>query len=228
MYEGARRGVAEQLAEGTWFAATTDLWTSSGGIGEPYMSFTVHYISVDWNLRSHCLETVFFPEDHTAEHIKEMIENILEEWKIKKESLSGITTDSASNMKKAFESFDCVWFSCFGHNLNLSISKVLKIQRVDSATKACRRVVEGFSRSWKRKRELKKKKQAQLKIPEHALIHDVVTRWGSTYEMISRFLEQQQAVCGVLAEDRGSWYLMPKDKDIIVMDEITSAPRWSP
>lgn len=35
------------------------------------------------------------------------------------------------------------------------------------------------------------KKQVELNIPEHALIHDVFTVWGSTFEMISRFLEQQ-------------------------------------
>ncbi|CAL9708203.1 unnamed protein product [Knipowitschia caucasica] len=37
--------------------------------------------------------------------------------------------------------------------------------------------------------------------------------------MISRFLEQQQAVCAVLAGDRSLWHLMPKDTDITVMEE---------
>lgn len=58
----------EQLAEGVWFGATTDLWTSSGGGGEPFMSFTVHYLSADWKLKSHCLETMFFPGPHSREH----------------------------------------------------------------------------------------------------------------------------------------------------------------
>lgn len=39
--------------------------------------------------------------------------------------------------------------------------------------------------------------------------------------MISRFLEQQQAVCGVLAGDRSTWHLMPKDNDIIVLEEVS-------
>ncbi|KAK0136917.1 Zinc finger BED domain-containing protein 1 [Merluccius polli] len=79
----------------------------------------------------YCLETLYFPEDHTAEHITEMMENMLQDWKIKKQSLSGITTNNASNMKKAFENFPCVWFSCFGYNLNLAISKVLKMPRME-------------------------------------------------------------------------------------------------
>jgi len=166
MYKEVRASVEEQLTEGVWFGATTDLWTSSVGGGEPFMSFTIHYLSTDWQLKSHCLETLYFPDDHTAEHITEMMENMLLDWKIKKESLSGITTDNASNMRKAFQSFPCVWFPCFGHNLNLAISKVLKIPRVESATRACRHLVQGFSQSWKRKRELQKK-QAELNIPEH-------------------------------------------------------------
>lgn len=123
-------------------------------------------------------------------------------------------------MKKAFALFPCVWFPCFGHYLNLDISKVLKIPRVESATRAHRHLVQGFSQSWKRKRELQKK-QAALNIPKHSLIHDVVTRWGSTFEMISWFLEQQQAICGVLAGDRSTWHLTPKDTDITVLGKLS-------
>ncbi|KAI2644214.1 E3 SUMO-protein ligase ZBED1 [Labeo rohita] len=102
--------------------------------------------------------------DHTSEKISEMFENMLQEWKISKESLCGITTDNATNMKKAFAEFPC------------------GMQTLDS------RIFSELE-----KEERMKKKQADLELPEHALIHDVVTRWGSTYEMISRFLEQQQA-----------------------------------
>ncbi|XP_068122242.1 E3 SUMO-protein ligase ZBED1-like [Hyperolius riggenbachi] len=215
MYKEVRSSVEQQLKEAMWYAVTTDLWTSSSGGGEPFISFTVHYLSSDWKLICHCLETLFFPEDHTAEHISEMFDNILQDWNLPKESLCGITTDNASNMIE----FPCFWLTCFGLNLNLAINKVLKMQRVESAVRACRHLVQAFSRSWKKKRDLKKK-QSDLELPEHALIHDVVTRWGSTFEMISRFLEQQQAVCAVLAIDRGTWHLMPKDSDIATLENV--------
>jgi len=38
---------------------------------------------------------------------------MLQDWKISKESLCGITTDNATNMKKAFEEFPCVWLTVF-------------------------------------------------------------------------------------------------------------------
>ncbi|XP_051797511.1 E3 SUMO-protein ligase ZBED1-like isoform X2 [Acanthochromis polyacanthus] len=219
LYMEVRASIEEQIIGVEWFGATTDVWTSSGGGGEPYISFTVHYVNADWELKAHCLEALYFPEDHTADHITEMVENMLQDWGLSTENLTGITTDNATNMKKAFTNFPCVWFSCFGHNLNLAISKVLKIPRVEKAVRACRHLVQAFSRSWKKKRELKKK-QGELDIPAHALINDVVTRWGSTFAMISRFLEQQQAVCAVLAADRSSWHLMPSDSDITVLETV--------
>jgi len=82
---------------------------------------------------------------------------MLQERGINTESLVSVKTYNATNMKKAFENdttFPCQWLGCFGHNLNLSISKALKNQRVDSC------LVQGFSRSWKRRRELRNKQEA--------------------------------------------------------------------
>lgn len=218
MYNTVKADVKQSLAQGEYFAATTDLWTSERGGGEPYISFTVHYITPDWQLVSHCLESQFFPEDHTGQNIAEF-NNMLEEWEISKSSLVSVTTDNAANMAKAFEDFPELRLGCFGHSLNLAISKALKMQRVDTAVKACRHLVQAFSRSWKRKRTLREK-QAVLNLPQKALIHDVVTRWGSTFKMVERFLSQQQAVCAALAAERGVWHLMPKDADIAVLEQL--------
>lgn len=86
MYNEVKADITK-LTQGSWFAATTDIWTSSGGGGEPYLSFTIHFVSEECKLESICLETVLFPDDHTTENITEMMENILEEWNIKQEQL---------------------------------------------------------------------------------------------------------------------------------------------
>ncbi|KAJ8416909.1 hypothetical protein AAFF_G00327870 [Aldrovandia affinis] len=97
----------------------------------------------------------------------ECFKGMLEEWKVSRESLCAMTTDNGSNMKRAFQdstNFSSVWLSCFGHNLNLAISKALKVPKVDSAIRACRHLVQGFNRSWKKKRELRHQ-QAKLALP---------------------------------------------------------------
>ena len=66
MYNIVKADLKKSLAHGEFFAATTDLWTSES-------SFTIHYLSPDWQLESHCLETQFFPED--IQNITEFFEN---------------------------------------------------------------------------------------------------------------------------------------------------------
>ena len=50
---------------------------------------------------------------------------------------------------------------------------------------------------------------------------DVVTRWGLTFGMISRILEQQQALSAVLAEDRKNWHRMINDTDLSVLETVS-------
>ncbi len=45
---------------------------------------------------------------------------------------------------------------------------------------------------------------------------------GNESEMISMFLEQQQAVCAVLASDRSTWHCIPKDNDIATLENVNS------
>lgn len=40
--------------------------------------------------------------------------------------------------------------------------------------------------------------------------------------MIARVLEQQQAICAVLAEDRKNWYRMPSDHEFSVLEAVDS------
>lgn len=59
---------------------------------------TIHYLTPDWQLEVQCLETQFFPDNHSAQNIREFFENMLEEWAIKNTDLVSITTDNATNM----------------------------------------------------------------------------------------------------------------------------------
>ena len=45
------------------FSATVDMWTSV--TGDLYLSYTTYCINVEWELKTKCLQTLYFPTDHT-------------------------------------------------------------------------------------------------------------------------------------------------------------------
>ena len=203
-----------------FFSGTTDLWTS--GAGDPYLSFTCHFIDPYWELKSYCLSTQYLPEDHTAHNIKEALSETLHLWKLDRSHLVALTTDSGSNVKAACELLCCRRLSCFGHNLNFSVEKGLDERRVKRTLKICKSAVASFSRSWKKQRDLTQV-QNEKNLPNHKLKLDVVTRWGSSLEMVDRIMEQIEAIRIVLGADRHTSHLVPSWQDCDVMSSIMKA-----
>jgi len=156
LYSAERSKLFDQLSYLVHFSSTTDLWSSTGL--KPYISYTIHYIDVQWNLQSKCLQTHFLPEDHTGEILAESLTTTMELWNLKPENQVCITTDSGSNIVKA-TTRDLKWtrLSCFGHNLHLSITKSMDgDSRCHRALGTCRKIVSTFHCSWKKKRDLSK------------------------------------------------------------------------
>ena len=56
-------------------------------------------------------------------------------------------------------------------------------------------------------------------MPKHKLIADVTTRWGFTFEMVARIIEQQ-AICAVLADDSKSWCKMPSEDEFTTLEDM--------
>ena len=121
------------------------------------------------------------------------------------------------------EAMESTLLSCFGHNLHLGITKALnQDNRCTRALAVAHKIVSTFSISWKRRRELSKAQQ-NLNLPEHSLISDCRTRWGSTQKMIERLIEQEQAVRVVLSSDRKASHLVPTWQDTEVWKAINDA-----
>ena len=121
LYEECRGKVASEVSTALYFATTTDLWSSR--TMEPYISLTLHYIDADFAIKTNCLQTAFFPEDHTGLNIAEGLRQAMTAWDLKEENLVCITTDNASNMKLAAELNGWMRLQCFGHRLHLAIGE---------------------------------------------------------------------------------------------------------
>ncbi|XP_051787617.1 E3 SUMO-protein ligase ZBED1-like [Erpetoichthys calabaricus] len=96
MYKTCCKNVAAELKNVQHFAATSDLWSSR--TMDPFLSLTLHYIDDDWKLHQRCLETAYFPADHTADMIAQGLKDMLSEWDLAEEKLSAITTDNEAEM----------------------------------------------------------------------------------------------------------------------------------
>ena len=55
------------------------------------------------------------------------------------------------------------------------------------------------------------------------VLQDCVTRWGSMEKMVSRILEQEEAIRLVLSSDRKTTHLIPTWQDVQVWEAITKA-----
>ena len=98
----------------------------------------------------------------------------------------------------------------------------MKDPRIDRAVSLCKKVVSSFSFSWKRRRDLAKAQQ-ELNIPEHQLISESPTRWGSRQKIIERLLEQERAVSKILGSDKKTRHLVLHWQDLEVLESVNKA-----
>jgi len=123
LYTQCRTTVETELRDDVQnFAATTDLWSSR--TMEPYMSLTVHFISSDFTMKSRCLQTAFFPADHTGEELAQGLKESLAAWSLEEDKMVCITTDSGANIVKAAALNHWTRLQCFGHRLHLAIGEL--------------------------------------------------------------------------------------------------------
>ena len=80
LYTSVREKIVNELAPIDYFSSTADMWSSE--TGEPYLAYTVHFIDMDWTLKSRCLQALFLPEDHTADNIADAITTTLTNWSL--------------------------------------------------------------------------------------------------------------------------------------------------
>ncbi|KAJ8349324.1 hypothetical protein SKAU_G00244540 [Synaphobranchus kaupii] len=218
MYKEVKQNVKTSLSSAERVALTCDGWTSRAT--ESYVTITAHYVSDEWQLVSHVLQTREMHESHTGRNLAELLKNAIDEWEIKDKD-PAIVTDNASNMIIATELAEfTLHVKCYAHTLNLAAQRALKLGAVARLLGRVRRIVNFFRRSTTACHVLNKK-QKLLQLPVHKLTTDVVTRWNSAHDMLVRFLEQQPAICAALLSSE----VRKTEKDLCTLTEsdVTTA-----
>lgn len=193
LYAKTKANVENALQSAERVALTCDAWTSRAT--ESYVTITAHFI-LEWELQSYVLQTRVMSESHTGANMAEVIQKATVEWKLTGKD-PVVVTDNASNMTVAIELTGYKHIRCFAHGLNLASQRALKVTAVARLLARVRRISTFFHRSTVAADALKRN-QRMLGLPHHKLITDVAVRWNSAYEMLSRFLEQQPAICAAL------------------------------
>ena len=216
-YMEVRAQVQKELESASRLSITTDLWTSQHQ-HRSYISVTAHFITNDFKFLSRCLAAKEVAEDHNAESLASVLQNVFEDWKITGK-VYGATTDNGGNIVNAcINHLKLMHMPCVGHTLQLAVKRALEINRVKRALGRCRKCVEHFNKSTKATYKLREK-QELLKIPQHALAQDCITRWGSTLHMLQRLQEQQAAIAATLMESKDT-HLMPEGSEWKVIDQL--------
>lgn len=99
LYNSTHQRIAAELDGVSFYSATTDLRSSR--VMQPYLSLTLHFINDDWTLRSVCLQTAYFHDEHQGEIIAQGLKDALSSWNLPEDRLTCMTTDSGTNMLKA-------------------------------------------------------------------------------------------------------------------------------
>ena len=100
-----------------------------------YISITAHYISLQFVVKHHNLQSPHFPGSHTALNIVTMLRKLVDEdWGVDLHmQVPTFTTDNAKNVVNAVENLMLVAIFCEEHSLNLAVQYALAVKGVKTA-----------------------------------------------------------------------------------------------
>lgn len=197
LYEKCLQNTKEVARSIQNMCITTDCWTSRNN--ESYMAITGHFIDKEFSQHNILLDCSVLTERHTSVNLAAELHRVTEEWNVSNKILIAIS-DNAANIRSAIiDHLNWPYFGCFAHTLNLIVTAALREENVQPVIIKIKTIVSHFKRSSSAQNKLNTYQINNGATTPKKLIQDVVTRWNSTYYMIDRLLELEDAVKATIA-----------------------------
>ncbi|XP_054635140.1 zinc finger BED domain-containing protein 4-like isoform X1 [Dunckerocampus dactyliophorus] len=195
-YKATKEKAMALVSKASAVSLTADMWTSIHM--DAYLAVTCHFITEEVQLSTVVLGVQKFPQTHTAAHLAEAKDVLMEEWGIKWK-VTGLVTDCAPNMIACANLLHLRHIMCFAHMLNLVVKRSLaQTPELEDIRSRGRKIVGHFKSSTAAKQKLSEM-QRQLARPEHKLIQEVDTRWNSTFAVLERLFNEREPMGAALA-----------------------------
>ncbi|XP_063547165.1 uncharacterized protein LOC134754754 [Cydia strobilella] len=146
VYEMMLKNVKEQIKESSpkHVSVTFDLWTDRYRRLN-YITFTLHYLTADFELKSFTLNTKLAQGKKTGEMILEMLNKTVAEFGLCDKTLH-VVTDAGSNVKRAIALGNLDGHLCLGHGLHnlVIVDGIKRVPEVDVVVTKCKKIVKSI------------------------------------------------------------------------------------
>lgn len=208
-YEECLTHMKNLIVTGKTFCITTDGWTSTNNTS--FVAITAHFLNDEFKLISILLECSATEKRHTAENLATDLQKVVSKWGIQ-DKINFAVSDNAANIQKALQLLKWKNMGCIAHTLNLIVKDGLKNEKVTSILEKVRGIVCHFKRSTISNNKLLKYQENEGNDNPLKVILDVVTRWNSTYYMLERFIQLEEAIKSTIA-------IIEKELPVLTVDE---------
>jgi len=221
LYSETRTNVGNIIKNVDFLSLTTDCWTSTSN--QPFIALTCHFINSSSGLSSACLGCVELSEDHTGDNIADILHMLLLDYEIPEWKICSMTTDHGANMIKAVKNMNISHVDCYGHSLNIAVSRILKMEEVMNVVHKVKDIYNIFAHSWKSVREMGKI-QEKFGLPQKKFPSFSKTRWWSILELINTIIEQELGLTSFLRGYKNGEFkkLCLRENEIDILKNLSS------
>jgi hypothetical protein len=207
------RNAATEAMKGLSVCLTLDHWTSKAH--HNYTGMTAHFIDDNWKIHNMPLGIFLHEGGSTAAELEiSFLDLCLNKVQLSDAKIFAITTDTTSNMNsfgmKLKKNLKIEHVYCTDHVLQLTCKSCYTDatetfgEQYVQAVKKAKAIVNFFHKSTQATEQLKKKQSSldSCKGVPKGVVDDVVTRWWSTFDMISRMLELKPVIILMMADNQ--------------------------